>query len=107
MAPIYEYFCDSCLETAEIYQTSCDGGPSKILCKVCGDIAKKRPSTFAARMDGKLITPGGPVYESQKDDIGPLTGDLQERSAKEQRDYAQEKRRGKGDEYIFGRGEEM
>ena len=104
--PIYEYFCNSCLSITELYQNACDGGPTHVVCK-CGDFADKKPSVFQSRMDGKLITPGGPVYESQKDDIGPLTGDLQERSAKEQRDYAQEKRRGKGDEYIFGRGEEM
>lgn len=102
--PIYQYSCDSCHTITELYQTSTDGGPKTIKCKSCKGIAKKILSTVSFRMDGKLFTPGGPTYQDQKDDIGPITGDLQEESAKEFHDYNQAKAKGKESEYVFGKG---
>lgn len=99
---LYEYYCDSCCTITELFQTPSDGGPKTIKCKTCKNTARKVQSAFIIRMH-KLMEPGGEVYQDQKDNIGAITGDHQEESAKEYSDYNQAKAKGKGMDYIFNK----
>jgi hypothetical protein len=100
--PIYEYLCPHCNKITEDYTTKADGGVDNRVCKYCGCLAKKVPSAFRHRMDGKLTTEGGPVWQDQQDDIGPITGDMQEESSKAYRDHQQAKREGRELDNVFG-----
>lgn len=100
--PIYEYKCNSCLSVIEHFQVKADGGPKKIPCPVCKDKdADKIISPGIFRFD-KIFTAGGPTHQDKDGGLGHLDGDHQEESEKQQRDYAQAKAKGKGNDYIFG-----
>lgn len=98
--PIYEWECTECKKIHEAYVATPDGWEEST-CPWCGETAKKVPSTFAIRMDGKLATEGGPVWTDQKDDLGPLTCDMQEESSKAYSDHEQAKKEGRELDNVF------
>jgi len=98
--PVYEYKCPGCLCISEHYQTKCDGGPEYITCKICRDSKAFKIISKTNWKFGGLMTPGGPVWDEKDRDMGVLTGDHQEESEKEIRDYNKAKRQGKEWEYL-------
>lgn len=99
--PIFEWSCIKCEKVHEAY-VSQPKEFEETTCPFCGEQAKRVPSRFTIRMDGRLMTEGGPVHQDQRDDIGLLDGDKQEDSAKQISDYRQSARKGKGMDYVFG-----